>query len=305
MRTLLVMFLVGIASAQQSSPVVSQPSSRHGESSALSEALPRSNKPGARSLREEHVVKPIPHKSGQLKPGVDTAVQKKTKLFRLQALVTSTKEGVGAGTYAVNSDPPDTVGAAGTTQCVQWVNTAVQVFDKKTLQPLSQVLDGNFLWKRFGGNCELDNDGDPIVLFDKSDGGHWLLSQFSISKQPYSQCIAVSQTADALGKYYLYEFQFDKFNDYGKFAIWPDGYYASFNMFGTDAQGADVFQGSRVCSFDRGSMLKGVEATMQCFDAPQNGGLLVADWDGVVPPPVGEPAFVFAIDTNGKAQLYE
>jgi hypothetical protein len=301
-KAIFLCFLGGVAIAQQSPiTVTSKPAVKQGTSGPLREAPARANKASARALRSEHIVKPIPHKQGEMKPGLsDKAVQKKSSLFKLPATPQVIKEGIGDGDYAVNSAPPDTVGAPGTSQYVQWVNTAVQVFDKNTLSSVSPVLDGNYLWRGFGGNCELDNDGDPIVLFDRRDGGHWLLSQFSITKQPYSQCIAVSQTDDALGKYNLYEFQFDKFNDYGKFAIWPDGYYASFNMFDSN----DVFQGSSVCAFERDKMLKGQPATMQCFDTPNNGGLLVADWEGNSSPPAGAPAYVFAIDVQGNPTLH-
>ena len=37
-----------------------------------------------------------------------------------------------AGTMAVNSAPPDTTGAVGATQYVQWVNTAFAVLDRKS-----------------------------------------------------------------------------------------------------------------------------------------------------------------------------
>jgi hypothetical protein len=44
-------------------------------------------------------------------------------------------DGVGEGnpqfSYNVNSAPPDTVGEAGDTQFVQWVNTSFAVFDKR------------------------------------------------------------------------------------------------------------------------------------------------------------------------------
>jgi hypothetical protein len=29
-------------------------------------------------------------------------------------------------------------------------------------------VDGSVLWQGFGGNCERNNDGDPIVLFDRT-----------------------------------------------------------------------------------------------------------------------------------------
>ena len=50
-----------------------------------------------------------------------------------------------------------------------------------------------------------------------------------------------------------------KFPDYTKLGVWPDAYYASFNLFGPYAWGAEV------CAFDRNAMLAGDAATAQCF----------------------------------------
>jgi hypothetical protein len=45
-------------------------------------------------------------------------------------------------------------------------------------------------------------------------------------------CLAVSTTSDATGAYNRYAFSFgNSFPDYPKLAVWPDGYYASFNIF--------------------------------------------------------------------------
>src|SRR5512133_301014 len=40
--------------------------------------------------------------------------------------------GVGLGNYSVRYAPPDTTGAVGDTQYVQWVNVSLAVFDKAT-----------------------------------------------------------------------------------------------------------------------------------------------------------------------------
>jgi hypothetical protein len=76
-------------------------------------------------------------------------------------------DGVGNGNYAVASAPPDTVGAVGTTQYVQWVNTAFAVFNKTTGATVYGPVAGKTLWQGFGGRCETDNNGDPLVMFDK------------------------------------------------------------------------------------------------------------------------------------------
>lgn len=197
-----------------------------------------------------------------------------------------------AGTMSVNSAPPDTTGAVGTTQFVQWVNTAFAVFDKATKAPVYGPSDGKALWSGFGGNCETRNDGDPVVQFDKL-AQRWVVSQFSVpSGGPYSQCIAVSATADATGAWYRYQFNYPQFNDFPKMGVWPDAYYVSYNMF------TNTFQGSTVCAIDRARMLAGQAATQQCIKlASSYGSTLPADLDGPAPA-AGTPNYVVARATN-------
>ncbi len=109
--------------------------------------------------------------------------------------------GVGNGDYgfAPNAAPPDTNGAVGATQYVQWVNESFAVFSK-TGALLQGPTTGNTVWQGFGGGCETNNDGDPIVKYDRAND-RWILSQFSVSTTPYLQCVAVSTTGDATGTY--------------------------------------------------------------------------------------------------------
>jgi len=158
--------------------------------------------------------------------------------------------GVGQDDYGYSDQyaPPDTVGAAGATQYVQWVNTYFAVFNKSTGTIVGAPKPGNSPWVGFGGGCQFNNDGDPIVQYDKL-ANRWILTQFSVSTVPYLQCVAVSQTSDATGAYYRYAFSYGntQFNDYPKMGVWPDGYYISYNIF-TNAQ---TFAGSKVCAFGR------------------------------------------------------
>src|SRR2546425_917640 len=103
----------------------------------------------------------------------------------------------------------------------------------------------------------------------------------------YWQCVAVSRTSDATGAYYLYAFPYTQFNDYPKMGVWPDGYYVTFNMF------TNVFQGAKVCAYDRAKMLAGQAATQQCFQLSSSyGSLLPADLDGTTAPPAGAPNYL-------------
>jgi len=203
--------------------------------------------------------------------------------------------GVGNGDYgfAPNAAPPDTNGAVGATQFVQWVNESFAVFDKQSGTRLYGPAAGNTLWSGFGGGCQNNNDGDPIVQYDKA-AGRWIFTQFSVSTTPYLQCVAVSQTSDATGAYNRYAFQYTSFPDYPKLGVWPDAYYITFNMF----QG-NFFAGSQLCAYDRASMLAGIQATQHCFQLSSSfGGVLPSDLDGSTPPPAGAPNFMLNFGTN-------
>jgi hypothetical protein len=65
-------------------------------------------------------------------------------------------------------------------------------------------------------------------------------------------CIAVSTSDDPTGTYARYEYQFQDFNDYPKFGVWPDAYYGTFNMFRGNA-----FVGAKACAFERAKMIAG------------------------------------------------
>jgi hypothetical protein len=207
--------------------------------------------------------------------------------------------GVGDGDYGFSDQyaPPDTNGAVGATQYVQWVNVDLAVFDKATGSIVSGFpKPGNKIWEGFGGGCETNNDGDPIVQYDKL-ANRWILTQFSVSNTPYLQCVAVSKTSDATGEYYRYAFSYGntQFPDYPKLGVWPDGYYISYNIFNNGSS----FAGSKVCAFDRTKMLAGDQATQQCFQLSTSyGGLLPSDLDGTTEPPAGSPNYFLNFGTN-------
>jgi len=214
-------------------------------------------------------------------------------------LVADGFEGIGKGLkYEPSDSPPDTTGAAGTGYFIEWVNEVFGIFQKG--QPHKLVYgpaQGNTLWTGFAANekdvpkvhaqaCAKTNDGDPIVLYDRI-ANRWILSQFSFSSGRYLQCIAVSKTQDPLGSYRRYAFEFDAFNDYGKFGVWPDAYYASFNLFETSDKKSPP-RGVAACAFDRDAMLNGKPGRAVCVSLPKYQGLLPADLDGRTAPPVDQ-----------------
>ncbi len=199
--------------------------------------------------------------------------------------------GVGLGSFTDCCAPPDTNGAVGANQFVQWVNLSFAVFDKTGALKYGPAA-GNTLWSGFGGQCEAHNDGDPIAQYDKA-AGRWVLAQ-PVFESPYTYCIAVSTTSDATGSYNRYQFSEPNFPDYPKLGIWPDAYYASFNMFSGSS-----FVGARACAFDRTAMLGGTAANQECFQLSSSfASLLPSDLDGATAPPASEPDFYLNFGTN-------
>ena len=192
---------------------------------------------------------------------------------------------------------PDTNGAVGTTQYVQWVNTFYAVYSKASGSLLLGPLAGNKLWTGFGGACETNNSGDVIAQFDKL-ANRWVMTQHATPPGgPYFQCVAVSTTPDATGSFYRYAFQLTSlFPDYPKLGVWPDAYYLTINLqTATFGNG-----GSAICALDRNSMLNGAAATSICVSTSTTyTSLLPADLDGTNPPPTGSPNYLLNLGANG------
>jgi hypothetical protein len=220
------------------------------------------------------------------------------------ATIGAPKDGLGSTfpNFQIENAPPDTSGAVGKTQFVQWVNTSFAVFDKNGNRLLGPI-KGKFLWQGLGGPgtpvpCEVNNDGDPVVSYDRV-ANRWVLSQFSVNGGTFAQCIAVSETSDALGRYHRYEYEEPAFNDYPHMGVWRDAYYFSYNMF-------EGLSGARACAYDRKKMMVGdPNATEQCF---QLGlpffGILPADADGRRFAPVGRANYFVGLGNN-SLQLWK
>jgi hypothetical protein len=290
---LLASVVVGLStvSLAQHSRVIVTPEVKHDVSPAVRD-LPTV----ARTEHEnrEHPVKHWPHTP--VTSGHDGALQTSSTAAVATSGATSFA-GVGNGDYgfAPNAAPPDTNGAVGATQYVQWVNESFAVFDKSTGTLVKGPIAGNSLWKGFGGGCEANNDGDPIVKYDQI-ANRWIFTQFSVSTTPYLQCVAVSTTSDATGTFNRYSFNYsNNFNDYPKLAVWPDAYYITFNLF----LNGQSFEGAQVCAYDRTAMINGAAATQQCFKTSTSfGGLLPSDLDGSTLPPAGSPNYVLNFGSN-------
>jgi hypothetical protein len=219
---------------------------------------------------------------------------------RVSGPLLSTTPGLNFDGVATSSAwlAPDSDGAVGATQFVQWVNVRFAVYDKTTGALLMGPTAGNTLWAGFGAPCETSNSGDPIVQYDKG-ASRWVFSQHTtLTVGQDFQCLAVSATADATGTYNRYSFALplNDLPDYPKLAVWPDAYYLSIDEF-VDSTLVPV--GPYICALDRNAMLAGAPATAQCFQlAPPLLSLLPSDLDGATAPPAGSPNYFMSLGTN-------
>jgi hypothetical protein len=221
-------------------------------------------------------------------------------------------EGLGAGyqSFSVTAAPPDPNIAVGPHHVVQWVNNAFVVFDKQGHQVQAPVSDSTF-WGSSTCN-QLGGYSDPIIQYDRS-ADRWLVGEVAIPLAAplvgqFAQCFAVSTTSDPTGSYYMWAWGFGtSLNDYDKISVWPDGYYATWNIF---ANGGASFSGAEACAFDRNAMLIGAaKPALVCFHLGNSdalASLLPSDVDGSNAPPAGSPNFLVNINPSSSAvQLWK
>jgi hypothetical protein len=209
---------------------------------------------------------------------------------------------------------PDANVAVGSTQIVQAINYKIAVYTKTGATILAPVAF-NTIFLGFGGACAGSaSGGDPIVLYDKQ-ADRWLMS--GMASDPITlerwQCIAISVTSDATGAYYRYQFPFGvELNDFPKLGVWPDGYYANYNMFPADP--AKCRYGKQ-CVYERSVMLQGGTARAVCFNDGNFGtqtcsadsrlSMLPSDLDGATQPPIGSPNFYLTLGSSTSLKLYK
>lgn len=196
--------------------------------------------------------------------------------------------------------PPDPVGDVGPNHYVAMSNLFSAVYDK-TGTPLLGPFPNNTLWAGFGGDCETDNSGDPVVLYDQF-ADRWILTQFTASGPTFFNCVAISQTPDPTGAYFRYAFSTGtNFPDYPKYGVWSDAYYISTRETTASSIGA--------YAINRAQMIAGNPAPqIISFLVPLGGtpynvgdGLLPTDIDGSTMPPAGAPNyFVGSMDDGGQ-----
>ncbi len=178
------------------------------------------------------------------------------------------------------SFPPDPTGAAGIDHYVQAVNSSYRVFDK----------DGNPVTGVLALNSLLGSpDGDPIVMYDRY-ADRWFISDFRVSTNGIH--IAVSETSDPLGAYFVWTYTYSNFPDYPKFSVWSHSYFMTINS------------GTQDCSaFERDKMLTGdASAAVVKMNFPaytqffNSAGLAYAE--GATEPDMDESGYFFAVQED-------
>jgi hypothetical protein len=199
--------------------------------------------------------------------------------------------------------PSDSNLAVGPNDIVETVNVQFAVYSKSGTV-LAGPTDIESLFTPLGGNCAA-TVGDPIVLYDRQ-ADRWLITMIGAGSA-YAECVAVSQTNDPTGAYYLYGYSFgSNLNDYDKLSVWPttsnSAYLATYNIF----QNGQSFIGADLCGFDRAKMLAGDSSAAQlCQLSPSDEfGYLPSDNDGPTPPTDGTPGLFVTWQNNNPGQLY-
>ncbi len=203
-----------------------------------------------------------------------------------------------------NVSPPDPVGDVGPNHYVAMSNLSFQIFNKAGTSLFGPALN-NTLWAGFGGPCQTENSGDPIVLHDQISD-RWMLSQFTSAGPTYYNCVAVSTTPDPTGTYYRWAFSTgSNFPDYPKYGWWSDALYISTREFA----GGATFAGVGAYAVKRADLISGNPAAqvISFLATPASAGgaynigdgLLPSDLDGSTLPPAGSPNYFMGAMDNG------
>jgi hypothetical protein len=205
--------------------------------------------------------------------------------------------------------PPDVNGDIGLDEngnriYIQYINLVWAVYDGATGALADGPFDGNSFWSGFGGSCQTNNDGDPVVLYDDL-AGQWVFSQFSINQG--IQCVAISVDSNPLGPYHRYAFTVTPggANDYPKMGIFTDGAGQSAYTFTTrdfGGAGGPFSVGAGV--MERDKMLVGdptaqfIKFSNPCTGADCIEGQLPPHLAGPAPPAGTCPTFFTYVDGN-------
>ncbi len=221
-----------------------------------------------------------------------------------------TFDGVARPQSGCNCEPPDTNGDVGPNHYVEAVNVSFKVFDKNGGTVAGPTTYNSLFAPLVGTPCSGANQGDPFVFYDHL-ADRWIVTDFAFTSfggTPSYECIAVSQTPNPAGTYFLYAILDDPThaNDYPKLAMWnnptPGGAYEYTSNLWLNGS---TFSGVKVMALDRAAMLAGMpNPTGVAFTIPPGAGglgdsysLVAAGFRTGTPPPAGRDEMLLAVDS--------
>ncbi|MDX1437714.1 MAG: hypothetical protein R3335_12940 [Anaerolineales bacterium] len=152
--------------------------------------------------------------------------------------------------------PPDPEMAAGPNHLIAVVNTAFEIYDKTGISLVGPLTLGSF-FAGLGGGCA-SNPFDPNTLYDE-EADRWVIAA---DGNGTTYCIAVSQTSDPTGAYYLYGIPAQPVG--GEFHNYPHtGVGDSYIVVGANQLGGAIpggFEG-RVWALDKADLYAGSAVT--------------------------------------------
>jgi hypothetical protein len=166
-------------------------------------------------------------------------------------------------------------------------------------QALTAPTPSHALWAPMNNACSLSDTGDwSQVLYDQP-AGRWVYARSihpTVGGVTYSvECLAVSQTSDPTGSWYLYSLGFASgapYSDYPQFAAWSDAYFLATNMW-SGSGGSGTFEGDQIIAFNRAQMLAGQPVqTVERRASSQYETLVPATLEGGNLPPAGTPEYL-------------
>jgi len=281
--------VVGQAFQFDISPPLAEMVHRAGPPSGVNREIPL-GVPDKRPDRPDQAQGPDPVRQTDDRPIPDAAVTQ-PPIVNIPGLSDDDNAAVVGGRI----NPPDTNGDVGPNHYVQYINLIYAVYNKAGVR-LAGPFAGNAFWQGFGGSCQTNNDGDPIVLYDHL-ADRWFVSQFSINQG--IQCVAVSTTPDPLGSYFRWAFTVSpgENNDYPKFGLMPDAYYLALRDFPSN----DGTFASAV-AFDRAALLAGaanptfIKFSLPCLSNNCPDGIQPPHLEGPAPAPGTPGIFTRAWD---------
>ena len=219
----------------------------------------------AEEEKEAEAWKRVPLPPGLQPVDEDPVLQTHDLLTTPSPAVGLSFEGLGQGQYGftVQAAPPDTNGAVGATQYVQWVNSKFIVFDKDDGREAPwaacrQHTLGKFWWRV--PNQQQRRSRGPVRQIGEPMGHEPILGFHHCLICSALRCHRLQMRRAA---WYRYSFSYGNtlFDDYPKMAVWPDAYYETFNMF----QNGQTYVGRMFVRMTATRCWLGKPATQVCF----------------------------------------